>query len=313
MADPELLAGRLRDELAAACNGDDRRLYVVLDAARVKGVRSVLRRLEVPHACLYRGSAEGSLAHVAPYLASLALEGPVLAWMAYAPEVLESALVAVANAELEPLRTHLRRYLLVSDAVGHERHFRMYDPRVLAPFLAASDEAERRKIFGPIKRFLAQEPDAGENAERDAAAPVLVGWEAPPAPPPLTADASTIELPNIWDRFALRAAHEEAFARAMLARYERRCVAYLRACYPVRLADASDERLRAVVTEARGIADRLALPGSLDVTTVAELLVLTVGEAVVAAVEHRAVEDRPVALEAMRDELAASAATVALA
>jgi hypothetical protein len=251
----------LRAKLLEACEGDDSRLFALLDAARVRGLRAFLRETHSEFACLYRGAPAEELAHVAPYLVRMPLASLLVPWLLIDTKAAGSVMIVVANADLDALRTHLRRWLIVLDPRGEENFFRFYDPRIIGPFLEASTPDEAGRFFGPMRAILVcnQAPPVKE--------PLFRIWQAQdtgPTPPP----------PNAFDKFELRPEHETGFAKDALARYEQRCVVYLRSQHHQELAEKSDEEVRNFVTRARELADKAGLVAGRDVTILAQVLVL---------------------------------------
>jgi hypothetical protein len=250
----------LRGKLLEACEGDDRRLFALLDAARVYGLRAFLRETRSEFVCLYRGAPEKELAHVAPYLVKMPLASLLVPWLLVDTKAAESVMIVVANADLDALRTHLRRWLIVLDPRGEENFFRFYDPRVIEPFLDASSPAEAGRFFGPMRAILVC------NHAPPVKEPLFRIWRAPEVPqtPP----------PNAFDQFVLRPEHETRFAKDTLAHYQRRCVTYLRSQHHQQLAEKSDEEVRSFVTRAMQMGDEAGLVAGRDVTILAQVLVL---------------------------------------
>lgn len=281
---------RLQEEFRVACEGDDRRLYALFDAARIRGLPVFLHEIGAEFASLYRGKPATELAHVAPYLAKLPLTSLIIPWLLVDTAAAQAGVFLVAGTDADALRQHLRRYLIVLDARGGENFFRFYDPRVIAPFLEASTPEESARFFGPIRRFMvcASVPPVMP--------PLFRKWDAPAAPP---APAP----PTAFDKFGLRLEHEERFARDTWASYEQRCVTHLKAHYAVRLKDRPDEEVRQIVANARAIAVPLGITAGRDVTTLAEVLVLDPGLAARKDIEAKPARERSNTVARLRDHL----------
>jgi Domain of unknown function (DUF4123) len=285
---PEL--ARLQDELRLACDGDDRRLLALFDAARLTGLPVFLREVGAEFACLYRGQPATDLAHVAPYMVKLPLTSLVIPWLLVDTAAAEAVVFLVSDADPDEVRQHLRRFLMVLDPRGAENFFRFYDPRVLGPFLEASKPEEAAQFFGPIRRIFvcASVPPVKK--------PFFRGWTAPPldqVPPP----------PAAVSKFALRPEHEERFAKDALARYEQRCIAYLRGQCTRQLANKSDEDVRGIITSAREIATQLGIIAGRDVTTLAEVIVLGPTSEARNELDASPVRERGKVLTRLRDQL----------
>lgn len=283
----------VRMRLEQECDGDDRRLFLLLDEARVHGARGFLRHAACPFVSLYRGKPAVDLAHVAPYLAQMPLSGLLVPWLVVDAAVAASALIVVADADLETLRTHFRRWLMVLDSKSGENFFRFYDPRVIQPFLEASTPAEAARFFGPVRTFLAcaRTPPVRE--------PRFRVWLRPEG---TIAD----EPPNAFDKFVLRVAHEERFAEHALERYIGRLRLYLKSQHPEHLQNASDEQVRAIIERARQLGNRLDLDRGRDVTILAQALVLGATPADIEQTVTRTNSRRINSVIGLRDRLAAS-------
>jgi hypothetical protein len=289
-ASPELPAvAELREQLEAACGGAGRSLFVLLDGARIPKLRVMLQQLAVEHRPLFRPSPREDLSHVTPFVARCTPRSDLSTWLALDPTVLEAAVFLVADADLEELHDHLRRFLLVEDPRRGDRYLRFYDPRVLPPFLSASDDSEKRQFFGPISCFLAYDTAGRELCRWNV--PVPGAEESPARPPSATA------------KFRLRAEHEAAFVRDAMDRYDRRCVAYLRGRYPERLREKPDDEIRAVVDRAKALGGAFGCRAGRDTTVLAELLVIGLDEDSRQRLQGFPVEDRSAALPRLRDWL----------
>ena len=70
-----------------------------------------------------------------------------------------------ARADLNELRTHLRRFLLLKGPEGKEFYFRFYDPRVLRVYLPSCRPSELEMFFGPVDAFLTEAEDPADVLE----------------------------------------------------------------------------------------------------------------------------------------------------
>lgn len=285
-------ADALRAALAERCGHDDGRLFALLDGARSPNLSVMLRELGVAALGLYRAGAEEALGHVMPSIARVTLPGPLPLWLAVAPEMLESVVFLVADATLEQLQTHFRRLLLVLDARGARNYLRFYDARVLPPLLEGSTEAERGQIFGPVEMFFAL---AGREAD---GAPIFRDLRRPDGLPP------DLRPPSATHPFRLSERHEAVLARDALARYDARCVLWLRERFPGAVAGRADDDLQQVVVRARTLGPVLGLRAGRDVTTLAEALVLGLGGEDEAEIRRAPGPGRRARLEGIRDRLA---------
>lgn len=160
------------------------KVFAVLDACDTPEVPRRLRALGEERAVsLYRGRAEEELWGIAPYLARLDVE--LLDWITHSLWSEPWGIIALAEAELEELRRHFRRFLVVESPAGEPWYFRFYDPRVLPAFLGACRDDELADLFGPVHAFGITDPasygvrlflnqvPAAEAAERPSAIKVV--------------------------------------------------------------------------------------------------------------------------------------------
>ncbi|WP_420127654.1 DUF4123 domain-containing protein [Longimicrobium sp.] len=154
-------------ELAAAG-----RLYAVIDACDTPAVPEKARELgETQAVSLYRGTADEQYWAFAPYL--FAVDGDVLDWIAADLWTQPWGIFAVADGDIEAVRRHFRRFLLVQAPDGEQWYFRFYDPRVLPTFLETADEQQLGEFFPRLQALLI--PDGS---------PRLAGYSAPALPAP---------------------------------------------------------------------------------------------------------------------------------
>ena len=142
----EAAPGELREAADAG------RLYAVLDACDTPSVPETAREVGDARAVsLYRGSAEEMYWAVAPYLFSV--DGALLDWIVETLWAEPFGIFAVADDDLETLRRHFRRFLMVRSPEGAQWYFRYYDPRVLPTFLESANAEELREVFGPLRAY----------------------------------------------------------------------------------------------------------------------------------------------------------------
>ena len=165
-------------------NSPAMRVYAVLDGARDPSIHEFVKGSNRPHCCLYAGELPRELVETAPYLVELERDG------LFTRDLLERAwgkawgIFACAEVDLEAMRRHLRRFLIVQDERGKQLLFRFYDPRVMRVYLPTCDPTERAQIFGPVTRYVIEGED--ERAiERNVARDLdrITGPDTSPAPP----------------------------------------------------------------------------------------------------------------------------------
>ncbi len=138
--------------------GNNQREYYILDSARVGSAIDQAKELSFSFDSLYRGRSEESLAVIAPYL--FQYEANDLFHQFIDNHTGESwGIGVIAEAPIEALHKHFRKFLLVKDEDGRELYFRFYDPRVLRIFLPTCDTAQLKEFFGPVQYFFLEDED----------------------------------------------------------------------------------------------------------------------------------------------------------
>ena len=127
-------------------------LYAILDACDAPAVPPKVKELgEENGVSLYRGEAEEDYWAIAPYL--VRVDGSVLDWIVTALWEQPWGIFVVAEADLETLRTHFRKFLTAQMPDREKVYFRFYDPRVIQQFLPTCNDAELSEFFGPVQKF----------------------------------------------------------------------------------------------------------------------------------------------------------------
>jgi hypothetical protein len=128
-------------------------LWAILDACDAPEVPPKVHQLGSTKAVsLYKGQAGVAYSGIAPYLVSV--DEALLAWIGQTLWTTPWGIFAQADGDLERLRTHFRKFLLVEDSKARRMYFRFYDPRVLQTFLRTCNDAELNEFFGPIRQIL---------------------------------------------------------------------------------------------------------------------------------------------------------------
>jgi hypothetical protein len=140
---------------------EEAKVYAVLDGASVKDLLARFDEHQPERVCLYRGELAPDMAVVAPYLVRLEDETEFADWVIGKGWGAHWGVFAVAHADLDAMRRHLRRLLTVYSPEGKPMLFRYYDPRVLRTFLPTCNADELGKLFGPVASFVCEDADAG--------------------------------------------------------------------------------------------------------------------------------------------------------
>jgi hypothetical protein len=127
-------------------------LYALLDAYNAPFVSTKVQELGSEKAgSLFVGEAETKYWDLAPYL--IAIEESSLDWVLQTICSSPCGILAFSKSDLETLRTHFRRFLLVQLPDGERWYFRYYDPRILRVYLQNCRPEELVVFFGPVRGF----------------------------------------------------------------------------------------------------------------------------------------------------------------
>jgi hypothetical protein len=154
-------------KLAAALWQDDaEHVFAALDGA---GIANLLDRLYAEprpeFACLFRGELAPDMAEVAPYLVRLEAGSEFFEWLVSGwGNAWGIFVVAPEGFDLGAARRHLRKLNLVTGPDGATLMFRYYDPRIMRTFAPTCDLAQRKELFGPLRRIVveAEKPNAAQ-------------------------------------------------------------------------------------------------------------------------------------------------------
>ena len=145
----EMCAASIEELKQVAVRGQ---LFAILDACDAAQVPSKAIELGPEQAvCLYNGRAKRDFWGFAPYLA--VCDEVLVDWIHETLWDHPWGIFVESNADLEALRKHFRKFLLVENPQGKQVYFRYYDPRVLKSFLPVCNTEEVREMFGPVNRY----------------------------------------------------------------------------------------------------------------------------------------------------------------
>jgi hypothetical protein len=229
-------------------------LYGILDACDAPAVPPKMEELGEQRAVsLFRGAAEEQYSAIAPYL--VAVDPPMLDWIVETLWKDPWGIFVLAKADLDTLRQHFRRFLIVQLPDGEKWFFRYYDPRIFRVYLPNCNAGELRKFFGAARAFGFK--DANESVS-------LVQCALRPEHPDTVADPV---LP--W---RIRPEHVAALNQAQFEDYRERSIKHLRESFPEVTAPATDDQLRQFVADGVRSAARFNIRREVDVTRFLHLL-----------------------------------------
>lgn len=133
-------------------------LYAVLDGARDKRIRELLRESVEEYRSLYEGVQGEALSEVAPYLVQLPSGSRLLDALVQEGWGKRWGIYLTSSQPLKEVRKHLRRFLLVEEEeTGRRLYFRFYDPWALRVFLKTCSPAQVGAFKELIKYFIVEE------------------------------------------------------------------------------------------------------------------------------------------------------------
>lgn len=137
-------------------------LYAIIDAARSPRALELLEESVDPYASLYDGERGRAFDDVAPYLVHLDRNSELLERLVHEGWGEAWGIYLESRAGFEPLRRHLRQFLMV-DAEGEPNRLflRFYDPRVLRTFAEVITPEQRAELMAQIDMLLYETPEQG--------------------------------------------------------------------------------------------------------------------------------------------------------
>lgn len=132
--------------------------YFLADAARMFFHFEKAATINPKFVCLYSGDTEENLKFVAPYLFIID-ETEFIDWLQEEGWGNSWGIQITCSIEIDLLKAHFRRFLMVKTEEGIQLYFRFYDPRVLRIFLPTCDTQQLKDFFGPIHFFFMEDED----------------------------------------------------------------------------------------------------------------------------------------------------------
>lgn len=123
-------------------------LFAILDSCNNPQVAQKAMEVSQTARSLFRGIEEREYWAVAPYL--IMVDELLFDWIVEHLWEKPWGFFLTSEADIDSLRRHLRRFLIVEIPDGRKVLFRYYDPRILRPFLKSSSREELRRFFGPM-------------------------------------------------------------------------------------------------------------------------------------------------------------------
>ena len=200
------------------------KVYAIVDGARDEAIHTFVQGSGWPWRCLYTGELPPEMLETAPFLVQLERES------AFTEELIARGwdehwgIFMESVADLETLRRHFKRLLIVRDEEGTELLFRFYDPRVLRVYLPTCTDDESAAMFGPVARFVVRDE-----------APVV--FSCAPGLSPAHLSSSVV----------IRGVQIHAFERSMLATFEGSLAEALPSDFPDECARFTPTQLREIV------------------------------------------------------------------
>jgi hypothetical protein len=152
---------------------EEAKVYAVLDGASVKDLLARFDEHQPERVCLYRGELAPDMAVVAPYLVRLEDETEFADWVIGKGWGAHWGVFAVAHADLDAMRRHLRRLLTVYSPEGKPMLFRYVQRRRTRQAVRAGGELRvrgRRRGRGaqvPARRGRVEDREVAGQIRRD--------------------------------------------------------------------------------------------------------------------------------------------------
>lgn len=133
--------------------GQKTELYALLDGASDPNViyNSILQSKE-EFRCLYRGELDNDMTLCAPYL--MRIQKPSIVALELIKAMFDNnagiLVRVVPGADIDLIRRHFRKFLLVRMPDQKVVYFRYYDPRVFREYHPTCNSTELKYIFGPL-------------------------------------------------------------------------------------------------------------------------------------------------------------------
>jgi hypothetical protein len=234
-------------------------LFAILDSADQPKVPEKAHELGERAVSLFLGSAQEDYSAVAPYL--IRVDPPALDWIVENLWTEPWGVFVMSKSDLDTLRTHFRRFLIVQLPDGEKWFFRFYDPRILAPYLTACRQWELGKFFGPVRAYALHDVETGQvtfvqrNFQEEAASPSVVDTD-----------------PRATLLWTITAEQVEALSRTHSQEFERRMIARLKQTYFKDNKDATPEVLQRFVRYGMSKSGKYGIQAEADVARYIELM-----------------------------------------
>lgn len=207
----------------------DESIYAILDATDAPAVPPKMVELGEQRAIsLFRGTAQEDYSAFAPYLAKV--DSALLDWIVATLWKEPWGIFVSSQRDLETLRVHFRKFLLVRLPDGEKWYFRYYDPRILRVYLTNCVPLELQQFFGPVQWFGV----ANQAEERVLLIRALA-----------TGDRTQTVSPALpWQ---IRPEQHRAFQQTARTDFQDRMIAHLTNFFPDQCSALGDLELRKVV------------------------------------------------------------------
>lgn len=134
---------------------DKETLYGVVDAARDPLIFALVR--QCPGAlCLFDGATDESLLRHAPYLVNLSARSPLQELWVSQGHGKDWGIAMRSHLDMNSLKRHLKKFLVMQLPDGSRALFRFYDPRVWNVHWASCPEAQRARWLSGISVVYAE-------------------------------------------------------------------------------------------------------------------------------------------------------------
>lgn len=203
---------------------------------------------------LFTGTANEWHWAVAPYL--FQVDSDLLDWISETLWKKPWGIFAMSKANLEELRLHFKKFLMVQLPDGKQWLFRYYDPRILQVCLPTCEPWELQKFFGPVRAFATADND--EQKLMMLPTPTIV-------PQPQSADPGA----SVW--WKIRPEQRVAFKQAAQENFISRLVEHVNKFFPEECEALGAEGTRATVGYCTTRAAHYGITSGADVSRYVDL------------------------------------------
>lgn len=136
--------------------------YMLLDASRDPSIFPLMQNSFDDYRCLFLGKLSKAMQEVSPYLVRLTHESPTTDHIISKAWGKPWAIFMTSKLDLDSLRRHFRKFLMVKTSQHKTLFFRFFDPRIMRSFLPVCNDKEVKQILDPIQNMFLEDRTSEE-------------------------------------------------------------------------------------------------------------------------------------------------------